>query len=194
MQSTLTVRYPASLIIHEIKSLFVDQKGISKRFVDYFHSLDETVGHKAIGHDQTVSSKLQEQYQHAADKARAFDEQRGITKSAHDVSFSPFTKYTILISNSLSYLSITRKLSLLPSVRGSRISTQILPSRSRISMRKRGVFRIRTRLSGLVHPHHHPPLRNQTTQLNRSPRPRKSSSNVINVRFRMFSIQHKPGK
>ena len=108
MQSTLTVRYPASLIIHEIKSLFVDQKGISKRFVDYFHSLDETVGHKAIGHDQTVSSKLQEQYQHAADKARAFDEQRGITKSAHDVSFVlfrlPNMRYLSLILSRISVL------------------------------------------------------------------------------------------
>lgn len=66
-------------------SCSLDQKGISKSFLDYFHSLDSTVGQKALGHDQTLSAKLQEQLQHAAEKARAIDEQKGLSKSAHDV-------------------------------------------------------------------------------------------------------------
>ncbi|PAV17269.1 hypothetical protein PNOK_0733300 [Pyrrhoderma noxium] len=60
------------------------QKGISKRFLDYFHNLDSTVGAKALGPDQTVSAKVHTTFTSAADRARTVDEQKGYSKTAHE--------------------------------------------------------------------------------------------------------------
>ena len=59
---------------------------ISKRFLDYFHSFDSTIGQKAIGPDQTLSGKFQSSVSGGISQARAFDEQKGVTKKAGDVS------------------------------------------------------------------------------------------------------------
>ncbi|CAA7261442.1 unnamed protein product [Cyclocybe aegerita] len=70
-------------ILH--RAIEIDTKqGISKRFLDYFHSLDKSVGERALGHDQTISSKVQATVDHATQQARAVDEQKGYTKVAHD--------------------------------------------------------------------------------------------------------------
>ncbi|KAJ3502875.1 hypothetical protein NLJ89_g8694 [Agrocybe chaxingu] len=70
-------------ILH--RAIEIDTKqGISKRFLDYFHSLDKSVGERALGHDQTVSGKVQATVDHATQQARAVDEQKGYTKIAHD--------------------------------------------------------------------------------------------------------------
>ncbi|KIY47696.1 hypothetical protein FISHEDRAFT_74366 [Fistulina hepatica ATCC 64428] len=58
------------------------QKGISTRFLNYLQTLDKNIGAKAIGPDQTVSSKLQEQFQAAKVQARTVDEQQGLSKTA----------------------------------------------------------------------------------------------------------------
>ena len=63
----------------------IEQKGISKRFLDYFHNLDSTVGAKALGPDQTVSAKVHTTFTSAADRARTVDEQKGYSKTAHEV-------------------------------------------------------------------------------------------------------------
>ncbi|KAH8114654.1 hypothetical protein DFH11DRAFT_1592580 [Phellopilus nigrolimitatus] len=61
-----------------------NQKGISKRFLSYFNTLDTTVGAKALGPDQTVSGKVQSTLSSATDRARSVDEQKGYSKSAND--------------------------------------------------------------------------------------------------------------
>ncbi|THH11662.1 hypothetical protein EW145_g497 [Phellinidium pouzarii] len=64
------------------------QKGISSRFLSYFQTLDSTIGSKALGPDQTVTGKVQATLNSATDRARSVDEQRGISKSAHDQYYS----------------------------------------------------------------------------------------------------------
>lgn len=49
-------------------------------------SLDTSVGSRALGPDQTISSKVQSTISAAAQQAKAVDEQKGITKTAGDVS------------------------------------------------------------------------------------------------------------
>ncbi|KAI0051061.1 hypothetical protein FA95DRAFT_1554874 [Auriscalpium vulgare] len=61
-----------------------NEKGISKRFLGYFQSLDTTVGSKALGPDQTISGKVTAALQSATQQARAVDEQKGISKGAND--------------------------------------------------------------------------------------------------------------
>lgn len=70
---------------------FLDQssiakQGISKGFLDYFHALDTKVGEKTLGHEQTISGKLQATVQSASEQAKAIDQQKGYSKAAHDVS------------------------------------------------------------------------------------------------------------
>jgi len=68
-----------------------DKQGISKRFLSYFHSIDSSLGSRALGPDKTISGKVQETLQAATQQAKTVDEQRGITKTAHDVNcFLPF--------------------------------------------------------------------------------------------------------
>ncbi|KAF8967097.1 hypothetical protein BDZ97DRAFT_1917048 [Flammula alnicola] len=67
------------------RAIEIDSKqGISKRFLAYFHTLDKSVGERALGPDQTISAKVQTTVDHAAQQARALDEQKGYSKIAHD--------------------------------------------------------------------------------------------------------------
>ncbi|KAK7464668.1 hypothetical protein VKT23_005875 [Stygiomarasmius scandens] len=61
-----------------------NKQGISKRFLSYFHSIDSSLGSKTLGPDKTISGKVQETLQAATQQAKTVDEQRGITKTAHD--------------------------------------------------------------------------------------------------------------
>ncbi|VDC04588.1 unnamed protein product [Peniophora sp. CBMAI 1063] len=60
------------------------QKGISKRFLTYFQSLDTTLGEKALGPEKTISGKVSETIGNAHKSAKSIDEQKGITKTAWD--------------------------------------------------------------------------------------------------------------
>ncbi|PPQ81266.1 hypothetical protein CVT25_015050, partial [Psilocybe cyanescens] len=67
------------------RAIDIDQKqGISSRFLNYFHSLDKSIGERALGPDQTVSAKLQATVDNATQQAKAVDEQKGISKVAND--------------------------------------------------------------------------------------------------------------
>ncbi|KAF9013370.1 hypothetical protein BDQ17DRAFT_1419529 [Cyathus striatus] len=67
------------------RAIEIDTKqGISKRFINYFHSLDKTVGERALGPDQTVSAKAQSTVDAAVQKAKEVDEQKGLSKIAND--------------------------------------------------------------------------------------------------------------
>jgi hypothetical protein len=67
------------------RAIEMDSKqGISKRFLSYFHSLDKSVGERALGPDQTISAKVQSTIDTATTQARAMDEQKGFSKIAHD--------------------------------------------------------------------------------------------------------------
>jgi len=61
-----------------------NNQGISKRFLHYFHSLDSSLGARALGPDQTISSKVQSTVNAAAQQAKTVDEQKGYSKSAND--------------------------------------------------------------------------------------------------------------
>ena len=57
--------------------------------MNYFQSLDTTLGAKALGPEKTISGKMQETFASATQQARAVDEQRGISKTATDVRTLP---------------------------------------------------------------------------------------------------------
>lgn len=61
------------------------EKGISKRFLSYFQSLDSSIGAKALGPDQTITGKVTSTIQTATQHARTVDEQKGYSKTAGDV-------------------------------------------------------------------------------------------------------------
>ncbi|KAF5382702.1 hypothetical protein D9615_002819 [Tricholomella constricta] len=61
-----------------------NKQGISKRFLNYFHSLDTSLGARTLGPDQTISGKVQETVTAAAQQAKTVDEQKGISKAATD--------------------------------------------------------------------------------------------------------------
>lgn len=61
------------------------EKGISNRFLNYFQSLDSSIGAKALGPDQTISGKVTSTIQTATQHARTVDEQKGYSKVAGDV-------------------------------------------------------------------------------------------------------------
>jgi len=74
------------------KAIAMDHKhGISTRFLNYFQSLDKSVGERALGRDQTISGKLQATVGSATQQARAMDEQKGISKIANDYYQSAIT-------------------------------------------------------------------------------------------------------
>ena len=52
-------------------------------------SLDTSVGQKALGPDQTVSGKVQSTLKGAQNRAKTIDEQKGISKVAHEVGTTP---------------------------------------------------------------------------------------------------------
>ncbi|KAF9067939.1 hypothetical protein BDP27DRAFT_1225131, partial [Rhodocollybia butyracea] len=60
------------------------QKGISKRFLNYFSALDAGLGSKALGPDQTITGKFQESLAAATQQAKTVDEQKGVSKTAHE--------------------------------------------------------------------------------------------------------------
>jgi hypothetical protein len=67
------------------KAIDMDTKhGISTKFLNYFQSLDKTVGERALGRDQTISGKLQSSVGSATQQARAMGEQKGFPKIAND--------------------------------------------------------------------------------------------------------------
>jgi RNA recognition motif-containing protein len=67
------------------RAIDIDNKqGISKRFLDYFHSFDTNLGARALGPDQTISGKVQSQITAATQQAKNIDEQKGYTKTASD--------------------------------------------------------------------------------------------------------------
>jgi len=61
-----------------------NEKGISKRFLGYFQSLDASIGAKALGPDQTISGKVTSTIQTATQHAKTVDEEKGYTKVAGD--------------------------------------------------------------------------------------------------------------
>jgi hypothetical protein len=63
-----------------------EKQGISKRFLSYIHSIDSTLGQKALGPDQTISGKVQSSVSGGITQAKAFNEQKGVTKKVGDVS------------------------------------------------------------------------------------------------------------
>ncbi len=63
------------------------QRGISQRFLDYLHSLDSTLGQKALGPEKTISGLVAEKVGQAHAQAKSIDEQKGITSKAGDVRF-----------------------------------------------------------------------------------------------------------
>ncbi|KAH9986580.1 hypothetical protein BJV77DRAFT_1028544, partial [Russula vinacea] len=60
------------------------EKGISNRFLNYFQSLDSSIGAKALGPDQTISGRVTSTIQTATQHARTVDEQKGYSKVAGD--------------------------------------------------------------------------------------------------------------
>ena len=62
-----------------------EEKGISKRFLAHWQNIDTAVGQRALGPDKTVSGKVTETVNYAADRAKTFDEQKGISKYAWEV-------------------------------------------------------------------------------------------------------------
>jgi hypothetical protein len=67
------------------RAIEIDTKqGISKRFLNYMHSLDTGIGSRALGPDQTISAKIQSTVGAAAQQARTMDQQQGISKTAGD--------------------------------------------------------------------------------------------------------------
>ncbi|GLB38284.1 putative RNA recognition motif containing protein [Lyophyllum shimeji] len=67
------------------RAIELDHKqGISKRFLDYIHSLDTSLGARALGPDQTISAKVQETVNTATQQAKSLDEKKGLSKTAND--------------------------------------------------------------------------------------------------------------
>ena len=61
------------------------QKGISTRFLSYIQGLDTTLGQKALGPDQKISTMMGTKLAQAQEQARSIDQQRGISTKAGDV-------------------------------------------------------------------------------------------------------------
>jgi len=61
-----------------------NQRGISKRFLNYLSSIDTSLGSRLLGENQTVSGKAQEQVNYATAQAKAIDEKGGYLKTASD--------------------------------------------------------------------------------------------------------------
>jgi len=59
-------------------------QGISKRFLNYFHHLDKSVGHHTLGPGQTISGQFQAGLGAATQHARGLDAQGGYSKGANE--------------------------------------------------------------------------------------------------------------
>ncbi|KAI6147264.1 hypothetical protein BKA82DRAFT_1001949 [Pisolithus tinctorius] len=67
------------------RAIEIDNKqGISKKFLSYFNGLDTSIGQRALGPEQTISGKVQSTYYQARDRAMSIDEQKGLSKAAHE--------------------------------------------------------------------------------------------------------------
>ena len=81
--------------MHPYDERLLDTQGISKRFLNYFQSLDKSVGHHTIGRGQTVTGQLQASLDAATQHARGLDAQGGYSKGVHEVSVCvPFGRKT----------------------------------------------------------------------------------------------------
>ena len=56
-----------------------EKHGISSRFLNFFNNLDQSVGHRVVGENQTVSGKVAAQAQQVAAKTKEVDQQRGVS-------------------------------------------------------------------------------------------------------------------
>lgn len=56
-----------------------DKQGISSRFLNFFNSIDHTVGQKVIGENQTVSGKVNEQASVVINKTKEVDQKQGVS-------------------------------------------------------------------------------------------------------------------
>jgi hypothetical protein len=61
-----------------------DKQGISNRFLNFFNSMDQSVGQRVVGENKTVSGKLNEQAQIIAAKTKEVDQNRGVSAKFHD--------------------------------------------------------------------------------------------------------------
>ncbi|TFY73378.1 hypothetical protein EWM64_g10634, partial [Hericium alpestre] len=61
-----------------------NEKGISQRFLHYFHNLDASLGRQALGPEQTISGKVTSTLQSATQQMRQADEARGLSKTASE--------------------------------------------------------------------------------------------------------------
>ncbi|KAF9220482.1 hypothetical protein BS17DRAFT_882346 [Gyrodon lividus] len=67
------------------RAIEIDNKqGISNKFLSYMTNLDKSFGQRALGPDQTISSKVQSTLKGAHTRAKTIDEQKGYSKSAHE--------------------------------------------------------------------------------------------------------------
>lgn len=67
------------------RAIDFDQKqGISNRFLNFFNSLDHTVGSKVVGEDKTVSGKVNESAAAVMAKTREVDQNRGVSAKFND--------------------------------------------------------------------------------------------------------------
>lgn len=74
--------------------------------MDYIHSLDTSLGQKALGPEQTVSGKVQSTLKEAQDKAKTIDEQKGYSKIAHEVGRTTlFSELVMIKRTQLQYYS-----------------------------------------------------------------------------------------
>ncbi|KAK0503795.1 hypothetical protein EDD18DRAFT_1130735 [Armillaria luteobubalina] len=65
------------------RAIEIDNKqGISKRFLEYIHSLDSKLGERTLGPDKTISGKVHETVTAAAQQAKTVDAEKGISKTA----------------------------------------------------------------------------------------------------------------
>ena len=63
---------------------FADKQGISTKFLNFFNSLDHSVGAKVVGEDKTVSGKLNEHAAAVMAKTREVDQNRGVSSKFQD--------------------------------------------------------------------------------------------------------------
>ena len=64
--------------------LTAEKQGISSRFLEFFQSLDHTVGSKVVGEDKTVSGKVTEQAAAVVAKTREVDQKQGVSAKFSD--------------------------------------------------------------------------------------------------------------
>jgi len=58
---------------------FDQKQGISSRFLNFFNSIDHTVGSKLVGENHTVSEKINEQATFVVNKTKEVDQNRGVS-------------------------------------------------------------------------------------------------------------------